>query len=151
MDDEMRSQLEIPDIRIYLTEFDKECLTCLLARMSRPGIDCEDLTELKEILTRAFIVEERNCKNQIVSMDSTVRLKDLDFNREHIYTLVWPLQGNLKEHKVSVLAPIGRGMLGHRVGDVFDVKAPWGFRTFRVEEIQQLEDEEPATKLSKES
>ena len=83
--------------------------------------------------------------------DSTVRLKDLDFNREYIYTLVLPLQGNLKERKVSVLAPIGRGMLGHRVGDVFDVKAPWGFRTFRVEEIHQLEDEEPATKLHKES
>src|SRR5687768_4520436 len=131
----MKSELKMSDGGIYLTEFDRDCLTALVARMLQSGVDSEDLRELEEILTSACIVEDRGSKNRIVTVDSTVRLKDLDFNCEYVYTLVLPLQGNVKQRKVSLLAPIGRAMLGRTVGDVFDVEAPAGFRTFRVEEI----------------
>lgn len=144
----MRSELKISDGGIYLTQFDRDCLTALVARMSRTGVDSEELRELEEILTSACIVEGPYSRHKNVSLYSTVRLRDLDFNREYLYTLVLPLQANLKERKVSVLAPIGRGMLGHRVGDVFDVEASAGFRSFRVEEVHQLEDEETSDKTA---
>ena len=137
----MESELRISDGGIYLTEFDRDCLTALVVRMSRSGVECEDLKELEEILTCACVVDAWEPANKIVTLDSTVRLKDLDFDCEYLYTLVLPLQTNLKERKVSVLSPIGRAMLGHRVGDVFDVEASAGFRTFRVEEIHELEDD----------
>jgi regulator of nucleoside diphosphate kinase len=144
----MSSELNKTDGRIYLTEFDRDCLTALVARMFQSGVDCEDLTELEEILTSACIVKGSYSKHQNISLYSTVRLRDMDFNREYLYTLVLPLQTNLKERKVSVLAPLGRGMLGRGVGDVFDVDAPAGFRTFRVEEIHQLEDEETSDRTA---
>ena|SRR5687767_11593469 len=137
----MSSELKISDDGIYLTEFDRDCLTALVARMVKSGLECGDLRELEGILASACIVKGPYSKHQTVSLYSTVRLKDLDFNREYSYMLVLPLAASLKERKLSVLAPIGRGMLGHRVGDVFDVDASAGFRTFRVEEIHQLEDE----------
>ena len=135
----MSSEPEKSDGGIYLTEFDRDCLTALVVRMSRSCGDCEDLRELTEILISACIVKGLYSTHKNVSLYSTVRLTDLVYNRECSYTLVLPLQANLKERKLSVLAPIGRGMLGRSVGDVFDVDASAGFRTFRVEEIHQLE------------
>jgi transcription elongation factor GreA len=136
MEDEMN---EISNNQICITEFDRDCLLALLARMSRSGIYGQDVKELEEILTCASIVDRRS-ESKIVDLYSTVHLKDLDFKREYFYQLVLPLHGNLNEGKVSILAPIGRGMLGRKAGDVFDVDAPAGFRTFRVEEIHQLAD-----------
>ena len=95
----MKSELKMSDGGIYLTEFDRDCLTALVARMLQSGVDSEDLRELEEILTSACIVEDRGSKNRIVTVDSTVRLKDLDFNCEYVYTLVLPLQGNVKQRQ----------------------------------------------------
>ncbi len=68
-------------------------------------------------------------------MNSTVRLKDLDTEKEMIYTVVFPSDADVAQNKISVLAPIGTALIGYRVGDIITWKVPAGLRKLRVEEI----------------
>ena len=51
------------------------------------------------------------------------------------YTLVAENEANLKEGKISIDSPIGKGLLGKKVGDVADIKVPNGTMQFEILEI----------------
>ena len=70
-----------------------------------------------------------------MTMNSRVRLKDLNSGDERIYTLVFPTEADVTQNKISILAPVGTAMLGYRVGDKIDWPVPSGMKTFRIEEI----------------
>jgi len=71
----------------------------------------------------------------VITMNSRVRLYDLDADEELIFTLVFPEDADPAENKISVLAPIGMAMLGYRVGDTFEWEVPAGISRLRVLEI----------------
>jgi regulator of nucleoside diphosphate kinase len=52
-----------------------------------------------------------------------------------IYTLVFPVDADLSQGKISILEPIGADMLGYRVGDTFECDTPNGKRHIHVEKI----------------
>jgi regulator of nucleoside diphosphate kinase len=62
-------------------------------------------------------------------------LIDLDTDEEEIFILVFPKDAEHTLGKISVLAPIGTAMLGHRVDDIFDWDVPSGKRKLKVKEI----------------
>jgi regulator of nucleoside diphosphate kinase len=86
-------------------------------------------------LERAQVVPSRDISGDVITMNSTVTLKDLDTNEEETYTLVYPEQADTTQGKVSILAPIGTAMLGYRAGDVFEWDVPAGKRRLKVEKI----------------
>jgi regulator of nucleoside diphosphate kinase len=67
----------------------------------------------------------------VVTMNSEVRLMDLDSGETKVYTLVFPSQARSK-NAVSVLAPIGTAILGYRVGSVIEWRVPRGVRRLKV-------------------
>ena len=69
-------------------------------------------------------------------MNSRADLIDLDTNETVTFTLVFPQDAWLDEDKISVLAPIGAGMLGYRVGDEFEWKVPQGVRRMKVVKVR---------------
>ncbi len=119
--------------RVYITEYDIECLRAFIIRMLGRGIHSQELERLQEILDVADVV--RSSPGNLVTLDSVVRLRDLDSERESVYTLVWPLQADMNHHRISILAPLGMAMLGRRVGDEFEVVAPGGVRSFMVAKL----------------
>jgi regulator of nucleoside diphosphate kinase len=90
------------------------------------------LKRLKEELNRAMIVDPRHVPPDVITMRSTVELVDVGTGEEMKYTLVFPEDADIDQGKISVLAPIGTGMLGYRVGDTFEWDTPSGKRTLRV-------------------
>lgn len=76
------------------------------------------LTGLRSELAVARIVEPEKIGSEVVTMNSKVRLVDLDVNQDEIYTLVYPDQADIAKSKLSILTPIGTAILGYRVGDV---------------------------------
>ncbi len=121
---------------IYITELDRKRLVeRLLSSESVPEIDQDNLAELEQELLRAEIVPPREIPGDVVTMNSTVRLKDLDTGKEVTYTLVFPADANAAENRISVLAPIGTALIGYRVGNVITWKVPAGRRRLKVEEI----------------
>ncbi len=122
---------------IYITEPDHERLTKLIdiAREREGDANRKHIDSLEEELERAEVVQQKRIPPDVVTMRSTVRLKDMDTSEEMTYQLTFPTEANYDEGKISVLAPIGTAMLGYRRGDVIEWEVPSGVRRLRVEEI----------------
>lgn len=121
--------------RIYITEDDARKLRRLIAgRRGGRSSDLEYLDMLEQELDRAEEVEEAAIPGGVVTMNSEVRLKDLDSGETRVYRLIFPTQART-ENTVSVLAPIGTAMLGYRVGDVIEWRVPKGLRRLKVLEV----------------
>jgi regulator of nucleoside diphosphate kinase len=121
---------------IYITEYDMERLRKLIEDaklVNRSGN--EYLESLESELSRGQLVAPADVPPDVITMNSTVRLKDLDTDEEMTVTLVFPQDADIAQSKVSVLAPIGTAMLGYRVGDTFTWNVPDGVRRLRVEKI----------------
>ena len=117
---------------IYITEADYEQLARLIARRRLTGVDTEYLAELEQELERAEVLSDaQQIPPDVVTMNSTVRLRDLDSGDIREYTLVFPGRSRFAD-AVSVLAPIGTAVLGYRVGSVFELRVPKGVRRLEV-------------------
>lgn len=122
---------------IYITKPDHERLTKLIeiAREREGDANRKYLDRLEEELERAEVVQQKDIPADVITMRSTVRLKDLDTSEEMTYQLTFPTEANFDEGKISVLAPIGTAMIGYRRGDVIEWEVPSGVRRLRVEEV----------------
>lgn len=80
------------------------------------------------------MVEPDAIPRDVVTMNSEVRVKDLDSGDIKVYTLVFPSQARTK-NSISILAPIGTAMLGYRVGDVIEWHVPKGIRRLKVLDV----------------
>ena len=121
--------------RIYITDADFERLRRLIAgRRGANSVDQEYLDILEQELDRAEIVQPDAIPQDVVTMDSEVRLRDLESGEVRVYRLVFPSQRRT-ENSISVLAPIGTAMLGYRVGDVIEWHVPKGIRRLKVLDV----------------
>jgi len=121
---------------IYITSQDKQRLEELLAEVSvSDPRQRGDLKLLEEELRRAVIVEPKEIPGDVITMNSRADLIDLDTRETVTFTLVFPRDSNVEEEKISVLAPIGAGMLGYRIGDEFEWKVPDGVRHMKVTNV----------------
>lgn len=93
------------------------------------------LDELQAELSRAQIVPKDQVPADVVTMNSTILLRDLDTNELDTYTLVYPDRADIANQQLSVLAPIGTAILGYRVGDELRWHVPAGWRRLRVEQV----------------
>ena len=121
--------------RIYITDDDCERLRQLIVgRRQANSMDNEYLDTLEQELDRAEVVEPEAIPRDVVTMNSEVRLQDLDSGATRRYKLVFPNQFRF-DGSVSVLAPIGTAMLGYRVGDVIEWRVPKGTRRLKILEL----------------
>ncbi len=121
---------------IYITEPDYDRLSALIekARDGKGG-DREYLNKLEAELDRAEIVDPKDIPANVITMRSTVRLKDLVTGDENTYSLVFPTEADFSQGKISVLAPIGTAILGYRSGDTIEWNVPSGLRRLKVDEV----------------
>jgi regulator of nucleoside diphosphate kinase len=121
---------------IYITEFDIERLEELMDGAKRTYLrDVDDLNKLEEELEKFKIVDSREIPPDVVTLNSRVRMRDLDTDREMIVTLVFPRSANLAEGRLSVASPIGTAILGYAAGDVIEWQVRAGTKRIRIEEI----------------
>jgi regulator of nucleoside diphosphate kinase len=121
---------------IYVTSQDKRRLEDLLAEAAFSDPRQQgDLKSLAEELRRAVVVEPNEVPADVITMNSRADLIDLETRETVTFTLVFPRDANLEEEKISVLAPIGAGMLGYREGNEFEWKVPDGVRRMKVDKI----------------
>lgn len=131
--------------KIIITNSDLRRLQYLLESEFAAAIDPKKyLTDLQAELQRARIVDSAEVPGDVVTMDSTVRLRDLDSGEVETYTLVYPEQASIAESKLSILAPIGTAVLGYRVGEVVRWRVPSGRRRLQVEEVLYQPERERA-------
>lgn len=122
--------------QIYLTDFDLQRLQGLIDTMlDQPSRDSRYLDELEAELLRAEVVSPRDIPADVITMNSKVRLQDMDSKGEQDYTLVFPSDADLESNRISVLAPVGMAMIGYRAGDTINWKVPAGTKRLKVKKI----------------
>lgn len=93
------------------------------------------MAEIKHKLSEAQIIETPGGNNETVIFGSTVRLVDLQSGEEKQFTLVGQEEADIKKGSISVQSPIGRALIGHRVGEIVEVHRPAGPVEYEIQHI----------------
>jgi regulator of nucleoside diphosphate kinase len=121
---------------IYITKADAKKLRDLIQNSIPSGQRRNIYFQmLSAELNRAMIVASEQIPADVITMNSQACLVDLETGEEMTYTLVFPEDADAQQGKISILAPIGTGMLGFRAGDIFEWETPDGVRKIRVEKV----------------
>ncbi len=88
-------------------------------------------------LSRARIIEDEQIPDDKVYIGAVVELKDLDRGRELRYTMVDEEEADYAQGKISVSAPVGRGLLGREVGETISIKVPSGILRYKILKISR--------------
>lgn len=120
---------------IYITEIDMDRLQNLLDSMESSKRNKAHMRELEQELLRAHVVPSNEIPPDVITMNSRVRLKDMDSGEETEYMVVYPSNADPDSNKISILAPVGTALIGYRAGDIIEWKVPSGVKRLSVEEI----------------
>ena len=87
---------------------------------------------LKNLLATARIIDESKLDTDTVGLLNAVTIKNVKNGATMTYTIVSETEANLKQQKISNTTPIAKALMGHKVGDVVEVKAPAGTMQFEI-------------------
>lgn len=110
------------------------------AAKERQGFIEARINEIENKLADARIIDTANLSSETVIFGATVVIVETESNQERRYTLVGQDEADLKNGKISVQSPVGRALIGRRVGDQVQVTTParvveYAIREIRFEEI----------------
>ena len=120
---------------LLISSYDKKRIMRLLRSGDVSSEVREELDDLTWEIQRAAEVRPQEVPPDLVTMNSSVRVSDLETSTSALYTIVFPPDANYDEGKISILAPLGTALLGYRAGDVVYWHVPRGVRQLRIEEI----------------
>lgn len=87
---------------------------------------------LQDKIARARIITEEDVSVEQVSILTSVKVKDQKSEKEFKYTLVSDDEADFKEGKISVSSPVGKGLLGKKVGQIAEIKVPAGHLKYEI-------------------
>jgi regulator of nucleoside diphosphate kinase len=92
--------------------------------------------KLKEELKTAIVLKPEELPEDVITLYSEIRFKDMETGQEFNYQLVNPNQANMRDGKLSIYVPIGIALFGYRSGAEIQWEMPNGLRTFKVLEVK---------------
>jgi transcription elongation factor GreA len=95
------------------------------------------INEISDKLNRARILDATGMSADEILMGATVQLKDVKSGEEITYTLVSEVEADYATGKISTASPVGKALLGHKVGDTVDIKVPAGVLQYKVLNISR--------------
>jgi transcription elongation factor GreA len=93
------------------------------------------ISKMEEVLANARVIDESQLDTSKALIHSTVKIKNQTNGMEMVYKLVAQSEADLKTGKISVDSPIGKGLLGKKVGEIAEIQVPNGVMKFDVLEI----------------
>lgn len=95
------------------------------------------MSEVEGKLAKVRIIEDENIPSDKIFIGAIVTLKDLKTNEVITYQMVSPEEANYEENKLSIYAPIGKGLMGKKEGEAVEIKVPAGVLKYKVEKIKR--------------
>ena len=93
------------------------------------------IAKLKDLVANARIIDESKLNTDEVQIMNRVKIKNLANGMTVEYTIVADSEANMKEKKIASSTPVAQGLLGHKIGDVVEIKVPSGLMKFEIVEI----------------
>jgi len=99
------------------------------------GILEAKISQMKGVIASARIIDESQISTETVQIMNKVTIRNTTNNQTMVYTLVSESEANLKAGKIAINTPIGKGLLGKKVGEIAEIKVPSGVMTFEIMNI----------------
>lgn len=93
------------------------------------------ISKMEAIVANARLIDETHMDNSKVYILSNVKIKNQANGMEVQYTLVAENEADIKQRKISVDSPMGKGLLGKKIGDIAEVQTPAGNMNFEILDI----------------
>ncbi len=93
------------------------------------------ISKLEDVLANARILSEEHIDLSKVGVLTKVKIKNLANSATMEYSLVAEKEADIRKNKISVSSPIGKGLLGKKVGDTAEIQVPRGVMSFEILEI----------------
>jgi regulator of nucleoside diphosphate kinase len=123
--------------RIEITRQDLKRLRAILASRSGPESDRDHLLDLQDELDQARVVSQEDIADDVIRLQSQVRVRDRETDMWSSYTIVAPAQADVSLGFISVVAPLGTALLGYREGDEVEWQMPGGVRRLEIDRVTQ--------------
>jgi transcription elongation factor GreA len=94
------------------------------------------IAKLEERLAAARVIEKRDISKDVVSVGSTVRLRDVDAKQTVEYRIVGSAEANPAQLKLSNESPVGKAIIGRKKGETVEVTTPRGSLKYKILEIK---------------
>ncbi len=121
---------------IYITSEDLQVLQKLVAERLRAAKKTPvSLHKLEGELNRATVVDTDGLPPDVVALHSRVSLRDLETGEVEEWVLTLPEHADPSRQRLSILAPVGTGILGFAEGDEIEWETPGGVRRLRIEKV----------------
>jgi transcription elongation factor GreA len=99
------------------------------------GILEAKIAQLKTLISNARLIDESQITTESVQILNKVTIRNTNTNQKIAYTLVSESETDLKAGKIAISTPIGKGLMGKRVGDLVAIKVPSGMMSFEIMDI----------------
>ncbi|MBQ9878238.1 MAG: transcription elongation factor GreA [Bacteroidales bacterium] len=93
------------------------------------------IARLKNLVANAKIIDESQIGTDVIQIMNKVKVENLALKRVMEFTIVGETEADFSKGKLAATTPIGKALMGHKVGDVVDAKTPSGIIQFKVLEI----------------
>ena len=93
------------------------------------------IARLENELSKSRVLDEKNIDLSTAKLLTTVKIENIQSKQKMSYTLVSESEADLKNKKISISSPIGRGLLGKKVGEIVDISVPSGAIKFKILDI----------------
>jgi transcription elongation factor GreA len=93
------------------------------------------IAQLEMALTNVRILDEKEIDDSKVSILTTIKVKNIKAYKEFTYKMVSEIEADFKTGKLSVISPIGKGLLGHKKGEKVAIQTPAGIMEYQILEI----------------
>ena len=95
------------------------------------------IASIEATLKNAQVIDSKDIKTNKVFVGTKVKLLDLEFNEECEYKIVGSNEADPANGKISDESPVGKGILGHRVGQAVEIETPAGVTAYKILEISK--------------
>lgn len=95
----------------------------------------EKIAKLENMIRNSIVIDEENKEKDVVNIGSKVMVKEVGTKDEEMYTIVGSAETDPLEGKISNESPVGRALLGKKVGEIADVEIPDGVLRFEIVSI----------------
>ncbi len=94
-----------------------------------------EIAQLEKLLRNAVVVEDNEIDVTSVSIGTTVRILDMEYNEEEVYSIVGSVEADADKKRISNESPVGAALMGKKAGELAEVSTPGGTVTFKIIDI----------------
>jgi len=108
---------------------------CILEARGEKTLNEHEIDRLINEIARAKIVEPHEISNNVVTVNSVIKISFPDIKKQIQLKIVYPNEADIKDWKISIFSPIANALFGYQIGDEIEWFIPSGITKIKIDDI----------------